>query len=567
MYQRLVKYCAGLIGFVALAGILLLPAYALLLGAAVLMPPILVGVTLSDAWTKKEFLQFRTYTRLFLALMVAPAALLAMAAPLRALLVGLLSFHPPALDQFHEGHAMLYGPLAWFLGDLVAYRVDLYWGLLATLVIFALALTDSVRRSMLVSQIRNLSTSRARSVAVGLAELSGRAVPVGKATAKAPIIRSWLKRTEDGYAHETEVNPFYLDDGTGRILVDARGAKVDEEKQAVTTAMHQVKLTQHEGKDGLPEGRLMPGDPVFVLGSVQINDDPDSRDDDPVVIKPKKSSLLRLDYYDLFFLGNGNEREQLAAFAESIRRGWTGVVMLLAITVWLSVNAWTNIRQVNELDLDAAPALFRAVSAPTLMERAVTVSAMGTKPALYWIDQLKQPSGDKDAIMQALHEAHLARYATPVLKQPAADIEHRDFRVSNHWLMTFEALPAGEWGYEYVVRQREASRETQIMRVRLKRAGTRLLASCDAYFSEYVSATRPVTARKLVFAFRDAVTGALQTAEIPAEPGWNRVRNVPLFERFSPAEYRVRISARRDYTGNLYEEDVWMAPEIRIDLR
>jgi hypothetical protein len=169
--------------------------------------------------------------------------------------------------------------------------------------------------------------------------------------------------------------------------------------------------------------------------------------------------------------------------------------------------------------------------------------------------------------MEALHEAHLARFAIPVLTQPAADIEHRDFRVSNHWLMTFGALPAGEWGYEYVVRQREASRETQIMRIRLKRAGTRLLASYDAYFSEYVSATRPVIARKLVFAFRDAATGALQTAEIPAQPGWNRVRDVPLFEQFSSAEYRVRISARRDYAGNRYEEDVWMAPEINMVLR
>ena len=74
----------------------------------------------------------------------------------------------------------------------------------------------------------------------------------------------------------------------------------------------------------------MPGDPVFVLGSVQINDDPASRDDNPVVIKPRKPSLLRLNYYDLFFLGTGSEREQLTAFAESIRRGWTGIAMLLA---------------------------------------------------------------------------------------------------------------------------------------------------------------------------------------------------------------------------------------------
>ena len=42
---------------------------------------------------------------------------------------------------------------------------------------------------------------------------------------------------------------------------------------------------------------------------------------------------------------------------------------------------------------------------------------------------------------------------------------------------------------------------------------------------------------------------------------------MPLFEKFSPAEYRVRISARRNYAGNLYEEEVWMAPEIRMDLR
>lgn len=556
----------GLLAFFLIAALLLLPTYALLVGAALLMPPILAAVTVSDAIRDRR-LEFGTFTKVFLALVVAPAALLAFAAPFRALLVGTLSFYPAALDKFHDGHELLYGLLNPLFGTLTPYRLDLWWGATATVGIFTLALMDSVRRSMLISQIRNVSTSRARSVAVGFAELSGRAMPLGKAPMTQPLIRSWIQAEGGLHSHRIEIEPFYLEDETGRILIDARGAKVEADEESATTGLHQVKLRQHVGKDGLPEARLMPGDTIFVIGSVQINDDATTKDEHPIVVKPKRSSLLRLEYYDLFFLGNGNEKAQLAAFEKRIRRGWSGVAMLMGITLWLALNAWTNIRQVEELDLNAVSPAFRALSAPTLMERRITVDGMGSATALDWIRSLAGPIRNKDAIMEALHRHNVAQHAVTFLKQPAADIEHADFRVSNHWLMTLKALPEGEWGYEYISRQREARRETQVHRVRFRRAGSRLYASCDAYFSEYVSKTRPVSARQITFAFRNVATGAILSAQIPAAPGWNRLRDFELIQNLEPGEYRVRVAARWDYGERYYEEQVWMAPEIAISLR
>lgn len=561
-----VKYAVGFVVGLLLLGILIIPAYAIVVSLAMLLPPILVVQTFKGAYEQGELTRVdKIGMRLFLALIALPAIMLTFAAPLRTLLVGATSFYPPALHRFHEAHEFLYQPVNALAGELAPYWIDLYWGGGATLVIFVLALGDMVRRNMLVSQIRNLSTSRVRSAAIGFVELSGTAVPF-RSGAAAPIIRSWVEKTGGLHSTKTEIRPFYLDDGTGRILVDATGASVDADKVAFFVDLHQVRLRQHVVEDGLPEGRLMPGDPVFLVGSVQINDDRTLKAEEPVVIKPKKFSILHPNFYDLFFLSAGGEKQQLEALARSVSRGWMGIMLLMLVTAWLAINAWTNIRQVEDLDLDAVSPLFRVVSAPSLMERRVVVPGMGTHTTARWLQALRQPGGDKNHIMERLKQAHVAHLAVPILLERAGDIDHRDFWLSNHWLMTLKALPPGQWGYEYFSKRQEAASETQVFRVMIRRAGDRLIASCDAYFNEGRT-KRAVVARKLVFVFRNAATGSTRSAEIPAAPGWNKVRGAVLLETFSSGQYRVRISAKREFDGGFYDEQVWMAPEINMDLR
>src|SRR4030066_350769 len=66
--------------------------------------------------------------------------------------------------------------------------------------------------------------------------------------------------------------PFYLDDGTGRILVDPAGCKVDSRKLLFDINLHHAILGSHTSERGFPESRLMPGDEIYVLGNLQIND-------------------------------------------------------------------------------------------------------------------------------------------------------------------------------------------------------------------------------------------------------------------------------------------------------
>jgi len=564
---RPIKALLRAVVLLPLLGILLLPTYALLLMLALGLPPLLTVLTFVDAKKRGELGDVRSIAgRLLLALIALPLGLVAVLAPIRSLLVGAFSFHPPALRAFNQPHEAFHALLVPVFGELAPYWLDFYWGILGVLTIFVFALVDSIRRNLLVSQIENLSTSKVRSVAVGLAELAGRAVPFAADAEARPIIRSWLKRGARGYSSQTRIDKFYLDDGTGRILVDATGAKVGSEADTFSVALHQVKLRQQEGDHGLMESRLMPGDRVFVLGTVQINDDAALKSTHPLVIKPRQSSLFRFNYYELFFLGNGNQESLLDAFKRSIGRGWSTVLALMGIAGWLSIYAWTNIIQTEALELEAAPQLFRLVSTPTVMERPLEVPGLGRRPAVDWLNLVEQESADKHLVLERLKEEGLARFAIPALLQSVRDIDHADFGVSNHWLMALDALPEGHWGYQFFSEDRAGQGDTMIFKVMLKRTGAGLFVSYDVYFNETQPINSLVSARKIVLVFKHPKSGSTQSAEIAAAPGWNRGREVEVFEAFASGEYLFQIYAKREFRGGLNDRAPWPVPELRIAL-
>jgi len=77
--------------------------------------------------------------------------------------------------------------------------------------------------------------------------------------------------TGDGYTMRDKKDLFYLDDGTGRILVDPSGATINAERGTFGIALHLAILKQFTKKKSFPESRLMPGDTVHLVGSVQVN--------------------------------------------------------------------------------------------------------------------------------------------------------------------------------------------------------------------------------------------------------------------------------------------------------
>ena len=327
--------------------LLFLPlVYVLAFMMLLFLPFVCTVATIIDARNSPEPADVKeVFTKLFIALVVLPLGILAFMVPIRAVLVGAASLYPPAMEVFNEMHTVIYVPLKFMFGDMGIYWLDFWWGTYGVFAIFLLALMDSIRRNMLVTQISILPTATIGSVAVGLAELKGKAVPIDDDTG--PIIRSWLQQGDNGVSPQTRIKPFYMDDGTGRIVVDATSCSVNSESQLFDINLHQVHLKTHYMDKSLPESRLMAGDDVFLLGTVQIDRERKYHTETyqrNIVVKPQQSSLLRLNYFDLFFLSNQSEEKLLQKFRASIKRGWGFIVFLMIICAWLAIYGMINIQ-------------------------------------------------------------------------------------------------------------------------------------------------------------------------------------------------------------------------------
>ena len=145
----------------------------------------------------------------------------------------------------------------------------------------------------------NTPTSRIRSASLGLVEISG--VATGPYTLPAPIsgmpcflysTTAWLQSDESKthewkkVAEETLHVPFFLDDGTGKLLVDPRGAELDLHRDLRQTysdtifsphATPQVSgfLARHgateTSKIRIEERCIKPKDTLFVVGTMAEN--------------------------------------------------------------------------------------------------------------------------------------------------------------------------------------------------------------------------------------------------------------------------------------------------------
>jgi len=145
----------------------------------------------------------------------------------------------------------------------------------------------------------NTPTSKIRSASLGLIEISG--VATGPYTLPAPIsgLSCFLYRTtawiqsDDSKSHEwkkvaeeTLHVPFFLNDGTGQLLIDPRGAKLDLHRDLHQTysdtifsphAPPQVSsfLARHGATDSskirIEERCIKPKDTLFVVGTMAEN--------------------------------------------------------------------------------------------------------------------------------------------------------------------------------------------------------------------------------------------------------------------------------------------------------
>jgi E3 Ubiquitin ligase len=155
--------------------------------------------------------------------------------------------------------------------------------------------------------ILNTPRSTVRGAAVGLVEVSGKAV--GPYTLISPLsaLNCYYYRAvawrHNGHhwkraAQETLYAPFFVDDGTGRLLVDPRGAEMELPAifahEYADTMLDSEIIPDYIGhflrRHGIPaecplkleEYCVLPGDTLFVLGTLGENPQHDANDLDAV---------------------------------------------------------------------------------------------------------------------------------------------------------------------------------------------------------------------------------------------------------------------------------------------
>jgi len=219
--------------------------------------------------------------------------------------------------------------------------------------------------------IENIPTSKCRSVAMGFVEVAGRAAGdrtmpslIGKLPCYCThlLIERYEKRGKNSRwvkVHERRDGvPFFVEDNTGRVLVDPAGAELDippeiEHGEGSTKALLGMTLSRFRetgraasdipslfysycssngistaGRMRFTERNLAPGDPVYVLGSAEERSGVQDEHERIVIRKGK--------HHPWFFIAEASEKEVLQKMrASTLLHIFGGAALCLACLAYL----------------------------------------------------------------------------------------------------------------------------------------------------------------------------------------------------------------------------------------
>jgi len=230
---------------------------------------------------------------------------------------------------------------------------DQVWITYALICLCIWGLNDYIWRFRLIRQINIIPTSKVRSVALGLVELKGTAQPIDKNN-KFPLLSQVIieKNYPDSQKkyHEVDENhsAFCLEDDTGRILVETDGAEFLGPTQTIffhPIRFYRICLLRHFTKENsLTELKLMPGDPIFVIGTVQNRAITTLAKDAPkeeLVIRPLSSDKKRFSFFDVFYLTDQSEAETVQLIRKGIGISLITTIILM-YTSFLAISKLEN---------------------------------------------------------------------------------------------------------------------------------------------------------------------------------------------------------------------------------
>ena len=360
-------------------GIVLLPLIIVLLGMLPFFSPffafflLLLFLIRPTEEVKRARVQIILWT-----IFVLPLLIIGFGAPFRGLTV--------IMGVFTRGFAsMQSAELGQLLSPMPADEIIGVLGATVAAVCGSFALTTLRTQK---NQLANIPTATVRSVAVGLAEFKGVAriakgpaekirvdafhpgqpgIPEG--IAKERILQTEERWTGNAIGHRKMWRTFYLDDGTGRILVDPIGVEFWKGEGSPyfepLRKIHLGKRIERTYLNPLPEETrwIEDGDPVYVIGSVEERPDvlSDAVDADRHVVRPSsemrrpgmlerflvpsfigKKLVPGRQYYHVFFLSDSEENDLSAVTARAERQVLLWTLVWLGLSVWLAVGAFAQ---------------------------------------------------------------------------------------------------------------------------------------------------------------------------------------------------------------------------------
>ncbi|KGM43581.1 hypothetical protein JY97_06450 [Alkalispirochaeta odontotermitis] len=275
---------------------------------------------------------------LLIALCWVPVYVAGLLAPARAL-VQLLHEILPYMP-YNIGITGIENPRIMAFLDVGVGLTGIGLGLLATYI-------DSTWRARQAAQLDLLPTSKARSAAIGLVELQGRARPVSP-SATGPVLHY-----NSRLAGSTRLEPFYLEDDTGHILIDPRASRFRTRWR--TSFGGRITETVLKRREQLPDlstphvMTLHPGDPVYVIGSAQS--DPaapaDAVDSDRLVVRRANAGIFSSPLWqvsqgrikpqhraeDIFFLTDSKEQVARRRIMKGMWQVWAWALLWIALSL------------------------------------------------------------------------------------------------------------------------------------------------------------------------------------------------------------------------------------------
>lgn len=365
--KALKKILSGIVGIIVIFLFALLINFALpvLIAIPFLLFLIALFLPISDKALRKNIIEH--LLNCLRVIILGPLIIAGVCAPVRAVFVAIHMSTNPVIDDFCPW------VLPWY--DVGIGAVGTIFGIFGGFIF----VFQTLRQSRL---IENLPTSKARSAALGLAEFEGIARSVenrnlfkeevkneesfmetwdGAPKDRIVLLGKWWVSGNEGMspASQKASSRFYLEDDSGRILVDPTGVDIGgpgggEVRSIILTKRHNsVSHQNHIGN----VWTLMPGDPVYLIGSVEVNEEalPDATGSDRLVVRPSSrlsqtNFLRRLilgsakwlpgkDVQDIFLLTDTNEIGASSMLSKSIRFWVILAILFTASSFWLLLHS------------------------------------------------------------------------------------------------------------------------------------------------------------------------------------------------------------------------------------